>query len=133
MNNPPIDKLATNPRMIRLMHGGIFRHHRGRCEQRHRAARILFGAARGRDQHRSDGGDVGHLGAGDAGKQHHRRHHHDVEAAAHAADRALQQFDQADRHAVGFHQIADQNEKRDRQQHEIVDAARHLLREDHAG
>jgi hypothetical protein len=41
--------------------------------------------------------------------------------------------DQPDRHAVGFHQIADQDEKRDRQQHEIVDAARHLLREDHAG
>jgi len=32
-----------------------------------------------------------------------------------------------DRHAVGFHQIADQDEERNRQQHEkIVDAARHL-------
>ena len=46
---------------------------------------------------------------------------------------ALQQLDQPDRHAVGFHQVADQDEERDRQQHEIVDAARHLLGEDDAG
>ena len=49
------------------------------------------------------------------------------------ADRALQELDQAHRHAVGFHEIADQDEERDCQQHEIVDAARHLLGEDDAG
>ena len=61
------------------------------------------------------------------------RDHHHIQAAAHAPDQALQQFDQPHRHAVGFHQVANQNEKRDRQQHEIVDAARHLLGKDHAG
>jgi hypothetical protein len=66
-------------------------------------------------------------------EQHHRHHHDDVEPAAHMPDRALQQLDEPDRHAVGFHQIADQDEERDRQQHEIVNPARHLLREDDAG
>jgi hypothetical protein len=40
--------------------------------------------------------------------------------------------DQADGHAIRLHQVADEDEERDRQQDEIVDAPRHLLREDDA-
>ena len=49
------------------------------------------------------------------------------------SDQAFEQRDQANGHAVRLHQIADQNEKWDREQHEIVDAARHLLSENEAG
>ena len=133
-NRPPIDRLATKPRMIRLMQGGMVSAITADAASSATALPgILPGAPRRRDQHRADRGDVGHLGAGDAREQHHRHHHDDVQPAAHPPDRALQQFDQANRHAVGFHQIADQDEERDREQHEIVDAARHLLREDDAG
>jgi hypothetical protein len=83
-----------------------------RLMQGHRASRVLPRTARRRDQHGADGCDIGHLGAGYAREQHHRGHHDDVQPAAHLPDRALQEFDQAHRHAVGFHEIADENEER---------------------
>ncbi len=49
------------------------------------------------------------------------------------SDKPFQQRDQTDGHAVRLHQVADEDEEGNREQDEIVDAARHLLSENEAG
>jgi hypothetical protein len=108
-------------------------HDGGSRQQRHRAARILPRSSSRRNQHRADRRDIGHLRAGDAGEDDHRQHHDHVEAAANPSDEPFEERDQTNGHSVRLHEVADENEERDREQDEIVDPARHLLSEDETG
>jgi len=66
-------------------------------------------------------------------KQHHRCHHDDVEAAAHSAPPHAAAVRSGEPTCRWLHEIADQNENGIASSTKIVDAARHLLREDDAG
>ena len=113
------------------MHGGMVSAITAEAASKATAlARVLPRPPRRRNQHRAHRRDIGHLRTGNAGEDDHRQHHHDVEPAANPSDEAFEQRDQTNGHAVRLHQVADEDEERDREQDEIVDAARHLLGED---
>ena len=133
-NRPPIDRLATKPRMIRLMQGGMVSAITAEAASN---ATALPGFCLER---RAAGISTEPTAATSAILEPEMPENStiDITMTTFSPPRmrptsALQQLDQANRHAVRLHQVADQDEERDRQQHEIVDAARHLLGEDHAG
>ena len=135
MNSPPIEMLATKPRMMRLMQGGMVSAITAEArEQRHRAARPFC------PDLRAAGISTEPTAATSAIFEPEMPENSTMDITMTTfspprmcADQPLQQRDQAHRHAVGLHQVADQDEERDGQQDEIVDAARHLLGEDDAG
>ena len=91
-NKPPIDRLVTKPRMIRLMQGGIVSAMTAEAASSATASPgLLPGLPCRGDQNGTHGRDVGHLGPRYAGEDHHAQDHDDVKAAAQAADPPLQE------------------------------------------
>jgi hypothetical protein len=133
MNSPPIDRLATKPRMIRLMQGGMVSAITAEAAS---SATAPPGFCRAR---RAAGISTEPTAATSAIFEPEMPENSTIDSTMTTLSPprmrrpALQQRDQADRHAVRLHHVADQDEERDREQDEIVDAARHLLGEDHAG
>ena len=79
-----------------------------------------------RDQHRADRRGVGDRRAGDAAEERRGDDVDERQAAAHRADEDPRQVDEANRHAALGHDRAGEDEERDREQREAVDAARDL-------
>ncbi len=107
-----------------------WRHHRrdGRAggDQRRRKGRRITLVAHRRHEHGADSDRVGGGGARDAAEDH-ARHRHDMrQPAAQMADHRLGQRDQPRGDARRRHQLADQQEERDRQQRQFVDAVEKL-------
>ena len=82
------------------------------------------------EQHRSDGGHIGGLRAGNARHQVHRRNQHVLQATAHVAEQAGEEADHGARHAGHLDQQAEEDEQRHRQQDEMAHAFIHAPNHD---
>jgi hypothetical protein len=75
------------------------------------------------DHHRADRGGIGIGRARDAGEENHRDQNHVAQPAADVPYQHARETDQPLRNASRLHQLAGENEERDRQQRKVVDAA----------
>jgi hypothetical protein len=83
-----------------------------------------------RDHHRAHRRDVGERRAGDAAEQRAADHVAHAQAAADVADQAVGEADDPLRDAAVEHQLAGEDEERDRQEGEDLHPADHLLEHD---
>ena len=83
-----------------------------------------------RDHHRADGGRIGIGRSGDAGEEDHRDDHDVAEAAAAVTDEHARERHQPLRDAAGLHQLSGENEERNGEEREIVDAGEDAARHD---
>ena len=82
-----------------------------------------------RDDDRAQRGNVRHGGAGDAAEEHRIQHVHVGQTAAEAADRQIRQIDNLFGNAARAHKFAHHDEKRNREQREVVRTIHHLPNE----
>ena len=133
---------ADQQRADRHARGGAVDHHqdrrrdhgahgRGAGGEAHRELLVVAALLHRRAEDRADGGGVGGARAGDAGQEHAHDHVHVGQPAAQVPDHRHRELHQALRDAAVGHDVAGEEEERQREQREGVDAGEHLLDRDH--
>ena len=103
---------------------------RGGGQRRGEARRIAFLHHR-RDEYPAERARVGHRRARDAGHEGRRRDVAHREPAAEPPEDRVRESEEAIGHPAGGHQVAGEQEERDGEEQQAVDAGDDLLRDDH--
>src|SRR5882672_3967147 len=125
-NSLPIETLATTPKMMKPIDGGIT----GAITPPAAMSPDARGTAHHRNQQRADRRRVGGGTARDGGHHHRGKHGNQPESAANVPYPGERKTDDALGDAAGVHQLAGQHEKWNGQQREAVGTFEQLLRQD---